>query len=321
MRKKGDLSLSINAIVILILAITMLGLGLAFMRNIFGKATGEFEEVSGTVQKQMIDQMKSSEKVVDISGAVYEIKPGEKKMAYIGFKNTGNTQKNFMINSINANSLSGITNNCGIDNSNVILEYKKTSTEVKPGATTVLPINIKAGSNAQKDSCFFEIKINTDYQGGNCSGPNYTSVPVSCVNSSDFGFGGNPAYKCTNSTDGILATKWVSANVLADRNPWVYFDLGKTKCINNVTILHNTTLPTFFFAAFFDENSILLNGFSLGRIFPNIITSIPFTEVSARYINITLTGIGATKSLNEIYFQTRDFAKYDQSIQLTVNVG
>lgn len=34
MNKKADLNLSINAIVVLILAITMLGLGLGFMRNV-----------------------------------------------------------------------------------------------------------------------------------------------------------------------------------------------------------------------------------------------------------------------------------------------
>lgn len=35
--KKADLSLSMNAIVILILAITLLGLGLVFLRNLFGQ--------------------------------------------------------------------------------------------------------------------------------------------------------------------------------------------------------------------------------------------------------------------------------------------
>ena len=54
-QKKGALNLSINAIVILILAITMLGLGLAFMRNIFGSATKEFEEVSLIVKKSFIN--------------------------------------------------------------------------------------------------------------------------------------------------------------------------------------------------------------------------------------------------------------------------
>ena len=35
--KKGDLGLSIQAIVVIILAITLLGLGLTFVRNFFGK--------------------------------------------------------------------------------------------------------------------------------------------------------------------------------------------------------------------------------------------------------------------------------------------
>tara|TARA_Y100000310_G_scaffold82580_1_gene79184 strand:- start:236 stop:589 length:354 start_codon:yes stop_codon:yes gene_type:complete len=113
MHKKASLNLSINAIVILILAITMLGLGLAFMRNIFGQATGEFSEISGEVQKQMIGQMKSTQKIVDLSGAVYDIEPGEKKMAYIGFKNDGNEEKDFLITEINGNSISGATS-CGI---------------------------------------------------------------------------------------------------------------------------------------------------------------------------------------------------------------
>ena len=38
--KKGALELSINAIVIVILAMTLLGLGLGFVRGMFGKITG-----------------------------------------------------------------------------------------------------------------------------------------------------------------------------------------------------------------------------------------------------------------------------------------
>jgi hypothetical protein len=174
MNKKASLNLSINAIVILILAITMLGLGLAFMRNIFGQATGEFTEISGEVQKQMITQMKESSKVVDLSGAVYKIKSGEKKMAYIGFKNMGNEPKDFLITSITGSSLSG-QNSCGTSEEEVFIEYKDTPTTVQSGATLVLPMNLKVSANADKDSCFFEIKINSDYKiissGEECNTP------------------------------------------------------------------------------------------------------------------------------------------------------
>jgi len=43
--KKGAFSLSVNAIVILILAIVMLGLGVTFIRNMFGKVSGQIEEM------------------------------------------------------------------------------------------------------------------------------------------------------------------------------------------------------------------------------------------------------------------------------------
>ncbi len=162
--KKASLNLSINAIVILILAITMLGLGLSFMRTIFSSATQEFQEVSGTIHKQMIDQMKKGNKEIDLSNMIYDIEAGEKKQIYIGFKNKGNEQQNFTIRGVNVNSLSGDASNCDLDENenNVIIEYKQTPTLVHVGETVVLPINIKTNSNAEKDSCFYELLIDTE---------------------------------------------------------------------------------------------------------------------------------------------------------------
>jgi hypothetical protein len=42
--KRASLSLSVNAIVVLILAIVMLGLGMAFIRGMFGKVSETFEQ-------------------------------------------------------------------------------------------------------------------------------------------------------------------------------------------------------------------------------------------------------------------------------------
>ena len=165
--KKASLNLSINAIVILILAITMLGLGLAFMRNIFGTATQEFTEVTGTVKKQMIDQMKASTKVVDLSRPKVELKTGDNTQVYIGFLNEGSGTESFSIDAATseATSLTGSGNCLTLDvdpttsNDEVYLEYKKTDTEVLTGDVVVLPINIKAESGASPDTCFYELKI------------------------------------------------------------------------------------------------------------------------------------------------------------------
>jgi hypothetical protein len=164
--KKGDLSLSINAIVILILAITMLGLGLAFMRNIFGSATKEFEEVGGTVKKQMIDQMKESNKIVDISRPKVELKTGESTQVFIGFKNDGNAERKFTIlTALPGTSLSQSGDQCNIKDNltttskEVYLEFKTTPTSVLQGDVTVLPINIKTTSDVLPDTCFYELQV------------------------------------------------------------------------------------------------------------------------------------------------------------------
>jgi hypothetical protein len=59
MSKKGDLSLSINAIVILILAVTLLSLGLTFITKVFGGATGELQKSLQGISEDRKEQLKS----------------------------------------------------------------------------------------------------------------------------------------------------------------------------------------------------------------------------------------------------------------------
>jgi hypothetical protein len=155
MRKKASLNLSINAIVVLILAITMLGLGLGFMRNIFGGATEEFRKVSGTVEKQMIDQMKESSNIVDLSRPKVNLKIGEKEGIYIGFKNDQIEEVDFTIESAECTVIGG-DDECGIEGeSDVWIEYKESSTTVQPGEVYVLPLNVKSSASAKEENTFF----------------------------------------------------------------------------------------------------------------------------------------------------------------------
>lgn len=174
--KNASLNLSINAIVILILAITMLGLGLGFMRNIFGSATEEFTKVGGTVQKQMIDQMKETSKVVDIDRPKLEIRKAAKDQAYIGFKNVQAADRFFGMldpDSVSAQlkSTLGVTTQCTANdctssdqtakNTCCCIEtaYKTTATTVKSGEVMVIPLNIKAHSSSPEGTCFYDLII------------------------------------------------------------------------------------------------------------------------------------------------------------------
>ncbi|MCK5107704.1 MAG: hypothetical protein KAQ83_03175 [Nanoarchaeota archaeon] len=161
MRKRGSLNLSINAIVVLILAITMLGLGLAFMRNIFGGATEEFQKTSGEIEKQMIDQMKESNKVVSLSRPKVNIKIGEKDQIFLGLKNDQQDPIDFTINNIVCESLGGGTSsqlNCGAGG-DVTLAWKESATTIGGGEVVVLPINIKVSTQANEGTCFCTLPV------------------------------------------------------------------------------------------------------------------------------------------------------------------
>jgi len=164
MKKRGSLNLSINAIVVLILAITMLGLGLSFMRNIFGGATEEFTKVSGTVEKQMIDQMKESNKVVDLSNPNLEIEIGGSDQIFIGLKNEQQAAMDFTINPIVCESLNPEQLVCG-GATGVEINYIGTPQTIQGGEVKVLPINVKVSTQANEGTCYCNIDV-ADNEGG-----------------------------------------------------------------------------------------------------------------------------------------------------------
>ena len=179
--RKASLELSINAIVILILAITMLGLGLGFMRNIFGSATQQFTQVTGEVEKQMIEQLKSSGKIVDLDRPKITVKRGDTEQIYIGFKNVASDPVSFQIagavspnNAIQGTAIAGLadpnTASCTqpVPASNVLtfptdtlvqVSYKTSETSVQDGDVVVLPMNIKVQPSTSSGTCFFNIPV------------------------------------------------------------------------------------------------------------------------------------------------------------------
>jgi hypothetical protein len=88
MNKKAALELSINAIVVLILAITILGLGIGFIRNQFGGLTKQFTAVNAEIQDQLINKIKESGDLLVFDRAELQAGVGKKDVFYIGVKNT-----------------------------------------------------------------------------------------------------------------------------------------------------------------------------------------------------------------------------------------
>lgn len=84
--KKGALDVSINAIVVIIFAITMLSLGLAFMRGTFGKIGGQ---VDGIISNAQLDNPPSAENPFVLSANQITVKKGQTTTLKIGYYNDG----------------------------------------------------------------------------------------------------------------------------------------------------------------------------------------------------------------------------------------
>ena len=74
MTKKGSLSLSINAIVVLILAIVMLGLALGFIKTMFGKVSTQVEAI---VVSEPDPHPASTSEILTLSRDTIILRPGE----------------------------------------------------------------------------------------------------------------------------------------------------------------------------------------------------------------------------------------------------
>ncbi len=83
--KKADLSLSTNAIVILILAITILGLGLTFVRGLFKQAESKITEVTSSTE---LANPPTSDNPLTTTPGQLEVRSGKTGKIVVAYLNT-----------------------------------------------------------------------------------------------------------------------------------------------------------------------------------------------------------------------------------------
>lgn len=94
--KKGALELSINAVVILILAITMLGLGLAFIKGLFGGTVEKLRGIEKQLSEEERKELLESPNKITFKETAIEVK-GRAKDINIGVRNINQYDVNFYI--------------------------------------------------------------------------------------------------------------------------------------------------------------------------------------------------------------------------------
>ena len=171
MHKKGALELSINAIVVLILAITILGLGIAFIRGQFGALQKQFTEVSGEVKTQLTEKIKQSGELLVFSQQEVNVQAGKADQFYYGIQNEHTDVPVCAVTLIRCiNALSG--NGCPGSNNGepVLVGGPKAMTPNPQWFSLFSPVDIAAGdvgvfqmtvqvSNAPKDTYLMEMVV------------------------------------------------------------------------------------------------------------------------------------------------------------------
>jgi hypothetical protein len=96
--KKGALELSITAIVVLIIAITVLGLAIFFIKNLFKEGTDLFTSEFSRIKEQLKKNLEESgELVVMDKGTELEVKRGERFKFNIGVRSTAPEPRCFRV--------------------------------------------------------------------------------------------------------------------------------------------------------------------------------------------------------------------------------
>lgn len=96
MKKKG-LEIGVNAIVVLVFAVTVLGLGLAFIKGAFNQLTGDFAAVSDAVKDQIREEVESTNSLLAFNAVDLNVKRSKSTNAYFGVKNELDQELTFKI--------------------------------------------------------------------------------------------------------------------------------------------------------------------------------------------------------------------------------
>ncbi len=95
--KKGSLNLSIQAIVIIVIAFVILGLGLSFVRSQFKSMEETSSSVQDQIKEQILDDLRTGNKKLSFPTTEIKMSTSSSNIIAVGIKNTKDTPLTFTI--------------------------------------------------------------------------------------------------------------------------------------------------------------------------------------------------------------------------------
>lgn len=143
MNKKGSLELSIQAIIIIVIAFVVLGLGLGFVRGQFKSITETSSSVQEQVRQQVLEDLRTGDKKLSFPTAEVNIGKKESSIIAIGVKNVNQGLLKYKIQ-VEAKGGEEIF---GTDISDNFL-YVQEVEELQPTDARVVPIRITSETSS-----------------------------------------------------------------------------------------------------------------------------------------------------------------------------
>lgn len=88
MGKRASLNMSIEVIVVVVIAFTVLGLGLAFVKDQIGDISKTSSAVQEQISQQILDDLRTGNKKLSFPATKLSLETGEESVQAIGVKNT-----------------------------------------------------------------------------------------------------------------------------------------------------------------------------------------------------------------------------------------
>ena len=156
--KKGSLQLSINSIVILILAITMIGLGLSFIKGIFGGTVEKLKGIETQLEEEERKQLLDSQQEITFLSSRIKVEGREKAMSF-AIRNVQAEDLTFDISTSCNSALSSVARAAhGPNYENLAFEtYNERFIEGTKADVLPMVVKVNPGSEPTIYSCVMEI--------------------------------------------------------------------------------------------------------------------------------------------------------------------
>lgn len=156
--KKASLELSIRAVVIVVLAMTLLGLGLGFVRNMFSDIGEIREDITEQVRQQILNDLVSNDKKLSFPKTEIKIDKGGSEILPAGIRNKEDETLAYKMSFTPQSAPEGVELNAPLS----WFQYSQNVHQLSTSDSDVRNIRLSIPTNAKQGSYFLTLDIKKD---------------------------------------------------------------------------------------------------------------------------------------------------------------